>query len=199
MSTTMGSILILKRRFLVPLRISLETHVLITWQLKIRLQQDAEAAQKIDSLRVSGNGASSSIAAENISEDDANLKSILKRKNDNHNEDENGAKDVPVETHSNENPPVPDYIRNRSRYTHYTFDSLGDVDEESNKQAYMEFLNLVRKSNSTEPQAEDVYVDLSKPLQQRIMKMFVQWRKKNRIQQWILSTTLRRRDQRRGP
>ncbi|KAM1230431.1 hypothetical protein ACFX2G_041487 [Malus domestica] len=83
MSTTMGSILILKRRFLVPLRISLETHVLITWQLKIRLQQDAEAAQKIDSLRVSGNGASSSIAAENISEDDANLKSILKRKNDN--------------------------------------------------------------------------------------------------------------------
>ncbi|KAM0957799.1 hypothetical protein ACFX2C_023171 [Malus domestica] len=149
---------------------------------KIRLQQDAEAAQKIDSLRVSGNGTSFSIAAENISEDAANLKSILKRKNDNQldssktqkrvrfdsncksNEDEDGAKDVPVETHSNENPPVPDYIRNPSRYTHYTFDSSGDVDEESNKQAYMEFLNLVRKSNSTEPQAEDASVDLSKPV-----------------------------------
>ncbi|KAM2858227.1 hypothetical protein COP2_023796 [Malus domestica] len=147
---------------------------------KIRLQQDAEAAQKIDSLRVSGNGTSSSIAAENISEDAANLKSILKRKNDNQldssktqkrvrfdsscNEDEDGAKDVPVETHSNENPPVPDYIRNPSRYTHYTFDSSGDVDEESNKQAYIEFLNLVRKSNSTEPQAEDASVDLSKPV-----------------------------------
>ncbi|TQD78946.1 hypothetical protein C1H46_035518 [Malus baccata] len=28
----------------------------------------------------------------------------------------------------------------------------------------MEFLNLVRKSNSTEPQAEDASVDLSKPV-----------------------------------
>ncbi|XP_009378049.2 LOW QUALITY PROTEIN: uncharacterized protein LOC103966596 [Pyrus x bretschneideri] len=129
-----------------------------------------------------GTGSSSSIAVENSSEDAANLKSILKRKNDNQidssktqkrvrfdsncksNEDEEEAIDVPVEAHSNENPPVPDYIRNPSRYTHYTFDSSGDVDEESNKQAYMEFLNLVRKSNSTEPQAEDVCVDLSKPV-----------------------------------
>ncbi|KAM1357532.1 hypothetical protein EV1_044291 [Malus domestica] len=151
---------------------------------KIRLQQDAEAAQKIDSLRGSGNGAPSAIAAENISEDAPNPKSILKRKNDNQldssktqkrvrfdsncksNEDAEGegAKDVTVETHSNENPAVPDYIRNPSRYTHYTFDSSGDVDEESNKQAYMDFLNLVRKSNSMEPQAEDASVDLSKPV-----------------------------------
>ncbi|KAH0969604.1 hypothetical protein GBA52_028530 [Prunus armeniaca] len=51
---------------------------------QIRLQEDADAAQKIVSLRVSGNNTPYAIAAEIItSEDDTNLKSILKRKTDN--------------------------------------------------------------------------------------------------------------------
>ncbi|PQP91972.1 NAD-dependent protein deacetylase HST1 [Prunus yedoensis var. nudiflora] len=154
---------------------------------QIRLQENAETAQKIVSLRVSGNNTPYAIAAEFITSEDAtNLKSILKRKTDNqldpsksqkrvrfdpncksncHDEGE-GAKDIPVQTHSNEDHPsgVPDYLRNPSRYTHYTFDSSSDVDEESNKQAYMDFLNLLRKSNSMEPRAEDAFVDLSKPV-----------------------------------
>lgn len=38
---------------------------------------------------------------------------------------------------------IPDYMRNPSKYTRYTFDE-GEVDEESNRKAYMEFLNMVR-------------------------------------------------------
>lgn len=41
-------------------------------------------------------------------------------------------------------PSVPDYVRNPSKYTHYTFDSMDDVDEESNRKAYMELFNSVR-------------------------------------------------------
>ncbi|KAI3666069.1 hypothetical protein L6452_44707 [Arctium lappa] len=41
-------------------------------------------------------------------------------------------------------PSVPDYVRNPSKYTHYTFDSMDDVDEESNRKAYMELFNSVK-------------------------------------------------------
>ncbi|KAI3699992.1 hypothetical protein L2E82_44604 [Cichorium intybus] len=43
-------------------------------------------------------------------------------------------------------PVVPDYVRNPSKYTHYTFDSMDDVDEESNRKAYMELFNLLKGS-----------------------------------------------------
>ncbi|KAL8229058.1 hypothetical protein R6Q57_013958 [Mikania cordata] len=39
---------------------------------------------------------------------------------------------------------VPDYLRNPSRYTRYTFDSMDGVDEESNRKAYMEFFNSLK-------------------------------------------------------
>lgn len=38
---------------------------------------------------------------------------------------------------------IPDYMRNPTKYTRYTFDS-GEVDEESNRKAYMDFLNMIR-------------------------------------------------------
>ncbi|KAM7251723.1 hypothetical protein ACFE04_023606 [Oxalis oulophora] len=44
---------------------------------------------------------------------------------------------------------IPDYMRNPSKYTRYTFES-SDVDEVSNRQAYMDFLNLMKKPNATE-------------------------------------------------
>lgn len=41
---------------------------------------------------------------------------------------------------------VPDYLRNPSKYTRYTFDSLDD-DDQANKCAFEDFRNLVKKSN----------------------------------------------------
>ncbi|XVF13831.1 hypothetical protein REPUB_Repub09cG0002200 [Reevesia pubescens] len=58
---------------------------------------------------------------------------------------------------------IPDYMRNPSKYTRYTFDS-SDVDDESNRQAYMDFLKLIRRSDATEPQADDAPSDLTKPV-----------------------------------
>ncbi|XP_061361945.1 uncharacterized protein LOC133305720 [Gastrolobium bilobum] len=43
---------------------------------------------------------------------------------------------------------VPDYIRNPSRYTHYTFDSTSDMDDKSNTEAYMSFLECLKGSNA---------------------------------------------------
>ena len=51
---------------------------------------------------------------------------------------------------------VPDYVQNPSKYTRYTFDE-GEVDEESNRKAYMEFLNMIR---SRDEPLEDPLVEL---------------------------------------
>ena len=51
---------------------------------------------------------------------------------------------------------VPDYVRNPSKYTRYTFDE-GEVDEESNRKAYMELLNMIR---SRDEPLEDPLVEL---------------------------------------
>ncbi|KAL2939600.1 Protein TSSC4 [Bienertia sinuspersici] len=56
---------------------------------------------------------------------------------------------------------IPDHVRHPLRYTHYTFDSSSDMNEESNRQAYMDFLTMVKKSKS-EP--EEVPADLRKPV-----------------------------------
>ncbi|KAL4568030.1 hypothetical protein LXL04_023630 [Taraxacum kok-saghyz] len=56
-------------------------------------------------------------------------------------------------------PTVPDYVRNPSKYTHYTFDSMDDVDEEANRKAYMEFFNLVKGSGGGGMETEDVPFD----------------------------------------
>jgi hypothetical protein len=55
---------------------------------------------------------------------------------------------------------VPDYIRNPSKYTHYTFDSSSDMDEQSNKEAYMDFIKLMKRSNSMESQGDYFSNDL---------------------------------------
>lgn len=43
---------------------------------------------------------------------------------------------------------IPDYMRNPSKYTRYTFES-GEVDEESNRKAYMDFLNMIRSKDES--------------------------------------------------
>ena len=50
---------------------------------------------------------------------------------------------------------VPDYIRNPSRYTRYTFDSDNDMDDKSNKEAYMSFFSQLKRSNAAADDAVD--------------------------------------------
>lgn len=155
---------------------------------KIRLKEDAEAAQQIDSLRVSEKDAPAREDESNTSEDGVKLKSILKRKDgpsdsksdkrvrfepeckDNCSGGSEGDNDIPMDTgfvenamvsnEANFSSAVPDYIRNPSKYTHYTFDSSSDMDEESNKQAYMDFLKLLNRSNDMDSQQQDASNDL---------------------------------------
>lgn len=163
---------------------------------KIRLKEDAEAAKKMDSLRVT--------VKENTSvSDDGNLKSILKRKKDfqldsktiendldsklrkrvrfdpeckdGNDEEYDGVEDTQMETtdsteetivyHFSPDYPsgIPDHMRNPSKYTHYTFDSSTDVDEESNRGAYMDFLKMLQRAKNAELHPDDDPVDLSKP------------------------------------
>uniref|UniRef100_A0A5B7BGL2 U5 small nuclear ribonucleoprotein TSSC4 n=1 Tax=Davidia involucrata TaxID=16924 RepID=A0A5B7BGL2_DAVIN len=162
---------------------------------KIRLKEDAEAAGNFDSLRVSDNPVRPIVDTQNnLSGDDVNLKSILKRKescmdpesqkrvrfdpgykNDSE-EESKGAKDLAMEICSMEEASVlekasilpqdssgvPDYIRNPSKYTHYTFDSSSDIDEESNCKAYMDFLTLMKRSNTMESQPDGTSIELPK-------------------------------------
>ncbi|KAI3825245.1 hypothetical protein L1987_06726 [Smallanthus sonchifolius] len=53
---------------------------------------------------------------------------------------------------------VPDYVRNPSKYTHYTFDSMDGVDEESNRKAYMDLFNSLNGSAAIEIQ-DDVSIN----------------------------------------
>ncbi|KAK9090005.1 LOW QUALITY PROTEIN: hypothetical protein Sjap_023182 [Stephania japonica] len=57
---------------------------------------------------------------------------------------------------------VPDYVRNPSKYTKYSFDSTTDIDESSNKQACMDFLDMIKKSKSLEMNSDDVVADAPK-------------------------------------
>ncbi|WCJ26733.1 hypothetical protein M5689_008527 [Euphorbia peplus] len=59
---------------------------------------------------------------------------------------------------------VPDYLRNPSKYTCYSFDSSTGVEEESNSQACMNFLNMVKviKTSGSESDLEDASFDLPK-------------------------------------
>ncbi|KAJ7971783.1 Tumor suppressing sub-chromosomal transferable candidate [Quillaja saponaria] len=154
---------------------------------KVRLKEDAEAAKKIDALYVSEKAVTHSDGAEvNAPGDDVKPKSILKKKDDQSDlkskkrvrfdseyEESEGAKHVRAKSSSSMEvvaasneassqshalaSAVPDYLRNPSRYTHYTFDSETDMDEESNKQAYMDFLKLLHRSNTTdESQTDDL-------------------------------------------
>lgn len=157
---------------------------------KIRLKEDAEAAKKIDSLRVSEKDTPSDVNAYVNTSEDVTLKPILKRgdssdsrpqkrvrfdsacKDNSEHKDEFGGKAEDDEAMvSNVAFPlpagypsgIPDYMRNPSKYTRYTFDS-DDMDDKSNRQAYTDFLNMIKKSKTTEPEPEDDSSDLTKTI-----------------------------------
>ncbi|KAL8535710.1 hypothetical protein ACS0TY_011370 [Phlomoides rotata] len=58
---------------------------------------------------------------------------------------------------------VPDYLRNPSKYRRYTFDSSDQLDEESNRKAYMEFFDHLRKGNG-ETSMEDTSMEMPKSI-----------------------------------
>ncbi|KAJ4729556.1 Tumor suppressing sub-chromosomal transferable candidate [Melia azedarach] len=150
---------------------------------KLRLKEDAEAAKKINSLQVSKKDAPSDITAQINTSADGNLKPILKRgdmrsdsrpqkrvrfdsecvDNLDHKEDFNEKSEEGKSMVTNEEFPsgIPDYMRNPTKYTCYTLDS-DDIDDKSNRQAYMDFLNMLKKSKTTEMQLEDHSSDLPK-------------------------------------
>ncbi|CAN8256402.1 unnamed protein product [Cochlearia groenlandica] len=147
---------------------------------KIRLKEDFEAVNKLNSLHVSevhqdnmpmSVHEKAMVVSEEAhvgSSDDNELKPILKRKESKPDsklqkrvrfssdvKDDSlteGDKDSVMEAsspdeHRLQQPDyptwIPDYMRNPSKYTRYTFDE-GEVDEESNKKAYMDFLNMIK-------------------------------------------------------
>ncbi|KAL5716449.1 hypothetical protein ACHQM5_018137 [Ranunculus cassubicifolius] len=101
-----------------------------------------------------------------VKEDDGeNTDSILKRRDNKEDEPEKRVKvheELATEEQSSSgNAIVPDYIRNPQNYTKYSFEPESDVDESSNQQAYMDFLNMIKGSQRTET---DERADLSKPI-----------------------------------
>lgn len=58
---------------------------------------------------------------------------------------------------------VPDYLINPSKYTHYTFDSSDDMNDQSNRTAFMDFFNSLRKGN-TNPSLDDTSAEIPKSI-----------------------------------
>lgn len=141
---------------------------------KIRLQQDEEEAGNVDPLKVSKPSTES--AGHRPSEDDLNVKSILKRKDqvnpksqkrvrfDPQFIDDSSAEPEDVQMESfpavvkkvsaapsgDFSSAVPDYIKNPTRYTQYVFDSSDDMDEQANRKACFDFLNSLKSSNGSD-------------------------------------------------
>ncbi|QHN86971.1 uncharacterized protein DS421_16g550930 [Arachis hypogaea] len=136
---------------------------------KMRLKQDDEAAKKIDALHVSDKSApEAGTGGGDGGGNSMNLKPILKSKDkppeqksqkrvrfdpdcdvrDDEDDEYHGTRDQPSKAQEFASA-VPDYIRNPSRYTRYTFDdSNDDIDDRSNKAAYMSFLSQLKASNA---------------------------------------------------
>ncbi|XP_057982565.1 uncharacterized protein LOC131167722 [Malania oleifera] len=157
---------------------------------KCRLKEDAEAAKNFTTLQVSDKtGPAVADTQVKTSEDGVNPRSILKRKEsqthaksekrvrfdpgckNNSEEESEGAKDTEMETSSVgetigcrelQHHSIPDYVRNPSSYTCYTLDSSSEIDDKSNRQAYMDFLNTMKGSNARVSHLDETPVDLPK-------------------------------------
>ncbi|GMI74860.1 hypothetical protein like AT5G13310 [Hibiscus trionum] len=177
---------------------------------RIRLKEDDEESQKVNCC----DGSNSDIrefSDVKASNNGCQLRSILKRKNtgadskpqkrvrfdcafkndleeqfekseDHHSEDSDDAS-LPTENDR----ALPDYLRNPSRYTCYSFDSSSEVGEKSNAQTSEDVLKLDPTSKSTESfsEHEDAPRDLPKSV------TFIPKRKSGNVQ--LGSETFRRR------
>ncbi|KAL8108944.1 uncharacterized protein LOC141672688 [Apium graveolens] len=146
---------------------------------KIRLQEDAGVVDNVDYMRACGIPHSAPNAQNGISKESVGVNSILKSKG-NHSDSkskkrvrfESSCKDqceknsegsnvIASETSlmldkpdsvPKDSPNVPDYMRNPSKYKHYTFDPSPEIDEASNHRAYADFLKLVKQPDHMESQ-----------------------------------------------
>lgn len=154
---------------------------------QIRLKEDAEGAGNFGALHVSDKTmpASTSSQLNTSTKNSINLKSILKKedqvdskrqkrvrfdpecKNDHEEEskvtvveeDARASDEVSVFSHYDSR--VPDYVQNPSKYTCYTLDS-SEIDEDANRRACMDFLNLIKKSDTMDTQQDDYFAHLPK-------------------------------------
>ncbi|XP_043726347.1 uncharacterized protein LOC122672907 [Telopea speciosissima] len=161
----------------------------------IRLKEDEAEAVKSDSSQVSDKTVPAALDPQ-VSEGVGNLKSILKRKENqtdsksrkrvrfdpkcenNHESDIEEPQELLSIMHSMGTPTVaedggslpqgshgiPDYLLNPSRYTCYSFDSSSGVDEESNQQAYMDLLSIMKKPSSVDTELDGTCTDASKSI-----------------------------------
>ncbi|KAE8686494.1 ARF GTPase-activating protein [Hibiscus syriacus] len=140
---------------------------------RVRLKEDDEEAQKVNDCGMS-NSEIRELSVVKSSNNGCQLRSILKRKNtgtdstpqkherfdcafkndfeeqfekseDCHSED---SEDVSIQAENDR--ALPDYLRNPSRYTCYSFDSSSEVGEDSNAQSSEDVLKLLPNSKSTE-------------------------------------------------
>lgn len=135
---------------------------------KIRLREDAEAAGDFGTLQLSDNYKDHKKWESDVD----NPKPILKKRENpepkpqkrvrfvfdpnsssTHEDQQSSGIDTASEPEqacdlSQHSVGVPDYLRNPSKYKRYTFDSSDQLDEESNRKAYMEFFDHLRKGNS---------------------------------------------------
>ncbi|KAK8477180.1 hypothetical protein V6N13_102473 [Hibiscus sabdariffa] len=178
---------------------------------RIRLKEDAEEAQKVNYCDGS-NSEIRELSDVKASNNGCQLRSILKRKNTGTDSNaqkrvrfdcpfKNGleeqfekSEDYQSEDSDYESLPaendraLPDYLRNPSRYTCYSFDSSSEVGEKSNAQTSKDVLKLDPNSKSTESlsEHEDAPHDLPKSV------TFIPKRKSGNPQ--LGSGTFRRRE-----
>ncbi|XP_071703452.1 uncharacterized protein [Rutidosis leptorrhynchoides] len=114
---------------------------------KLRLKEDDESLKKLG-LQVSENNIQKS------------TKTAIENKEQLVNTEPQGTKVVPFFPQSSSS--LPDYVRNPSKYTHYTFDSKDDVDEETNRKVYIELFNSMKGSDMMD--TEDVSNDSLKSI-----------------------------------
>nr|XP_043607008.1 myb-like protein V [Erigeron canadensis] len=119
---------------------------------KLRLKEDDESAKKL-CLQASEKKIPEPITKENQIATESKQHLVMNKPS--------GSKVVPSFPQSSSS--VPDHLRNPSKYTHYTFDSLDDVDEESNRKAFMNFSNMVKRSAAMEMD-DDVPADITKSI-----------------------------------
>ncbi|KAG8365729.1 hypothetical protein BUALT_Bualt17G0002200 [Buddleja alternifolia] len=147
---------------------------------KIRLKEDAEAAGNFDTLHIFDTSvAAKNVESEHYKTGDVNVdnpKPILKKRENSvesrsqkrvrfmfegtQNCEEQQRNDLASETCSRNDDAVqqqdrnsygvPDYVKNPSKYTHYTFDSSADMDEQSNQKAFTDLFHYLRERNTVD-------------------------------------------------
>lgn len=157
---------------------------------KIRLREDAEAAGDFDTLQLSDNSKDNKKGGSEVENPKPILKKrenpepksqkrvrFLFDPNSSSTHEDQQSSGIDMASERDDGPSteqssdlsqysagVPDYLRNPSKYIRYTFDdSSYQLDEESNRKAYMEFFDHLRKGNN-DASMEETSMELPKSI-----------------------------------